>query len=727
MDDELSIYGDEPDADLGLVSPIIADLTMSGSQPSGAGDQDSESTNDLHGFPKVARVRANLTTLSQHYNLYFTAYQDKVYVYQPQKAPQILPPVSLILQPPRTKAAKAIGGTLDKQQGHMMNHITVGDLGNMEILLLAFDDGDVVAYYTHLIAHAVGIGKGGVSQSAGATRATPMRPFFHDNVGLSAWGLAIHKQSELFAVGSNKHEVTVFAFATRDKEKKSETRDEFSPKVWSGQTALELERHFRSRTRTWRIVLPLGVEGHNVPSIAFCDDERGNADKVVAVDVRGNTWILDIWKIGGFPALLQPSMTRGADNASYMGWGVVVLPDSSFRPAHDNKAAMGLPATQILGTNHSIGDGIRNDIWLDITCSLYNVQDNAADTKSILRARHGKKYDLKSQQPQQQSLQPPQSLQSLQQQPLEERPAHPSPQFFLDEFSDVSSAIGTPSSTSPSPTPMPLPVTVSTEDMKRRWAPLNKDKPPKGARIDIEAEQGKYGFLPARTIVPTFGQTLAITNLTKFQNFLAQSPHRKARSHAVPMSSVRFPRQVATNYSILRTTCTSVELQSLDPGSASVLCRDVIPQHNYHHRRPTPWDLSIHLCERISMLQQVPELGLVVLGSLNGRVALLSLSKPPERHGFGAGGFGDGLSIPRAFRVEAVLPRKSDEDKKLRPWVALHGIAVSPAPELRTRGLGLYRERSRGQVWRLILHYMDHTILMYDITRRLDADELLIF
>jgi hypothetical protein len=37
--------------------------------------------------------------------------------------------------------------------------------------------------------------------------------FFHENVGITAWGLAIHEQSRLLAVGSNHREVTVFMHA----------------------------------------------------------------------------------------------------------------------------------------------------------------------------------------------------------------------------------------------------------------------------------------------------------------------------------------------------------------------------------------------------------------------------------------------------------------------------------------------------------------------------------
>jgi len=199
-----------------------------------------------------------------------------------------------------------------------MNSIIVGNLGNLEIIFFAFDDGDVGAYYTHAIARCIKANSGQSHNSGTPPRQTPPKEFFHDNVGLSAWGLAIHERSRLLAVSSNRHEVTVFAFATNDDPSRSRPPEQdTSPKTWSGQTALELEKHFQSRTRTWRIVLPAGPEGRNMPSIAFCDDETGYADKVVAIDIDGNTWIFDIWKIGGFPILYPPNSTRGLINHRY--------------------------------------------------------------------------------------------------------------------------------------------------------------------------------------------------------------------------------------------------------------------------------------------------------------------------------------------------------------------------------------------------------------------------
>lgn len=196
---------------------------------------------------------------------------------------------------------------------------------------MAYDDGDVVAYYTHLFANALENGSRTLSGdfAPSAPHAALIKPFLIDNVGHSAWGIAIHEKSRLLAVGCNKHDVTVFALATqKDGPEQPDFMDVDSgpavpetpglqpepPILWSGQTPMELEKHFRSRTRTWRIVLPLSSSGNNIPTVAFIDDEDGNADKVLAADISGNTWILDIWKIGGFPALLPPSLHMGNAN-----------------------------------------------------------------------------------------------------------------------------------------------------------------------------------------------------------------------------------------------------------------------------------------------------------------------------------------------------------------------------------------------------------------------------
>jgi hypothetical protein len=187
--------------------------------------------------------------------------------------------------------AKETPGHIVDGNGHQINHLMTGDFGNLEILLMAFDDGDVVAYYTHTIADYIS----GRSE-------IPPEELIHENVGSSAWGLAIHKKSRLLAVSSNAKEITVFALAlTAPPGRLEEVMMDDSPTLACGQTALELQRSVQSRTASWRIVLPLGKHGHNVPSISFCDNVDGEAETVVACSVIGCTWFFDIWKVGSQP------------------------------------------------------------------------------------------------------------------------------------------------------------------------------------------------------------------------------------------------------------------------------------------------------------------------------------------------------------------------------------------------------------------------------------------
>jgi hypothetical protein len=124
--------------------------------------------------------------------------------------------------------------------------------------------------------------------------------------------------------------------------------------------------------------------------------------------------------------------------------------------------------------------------------------------------------------------------------------------------------------------------------------------------------------------------------------------------------------------------------------------------------------------KRCSMLLTIPELHLVIMGSMCGRVALITLTKPPNAEN----------APRRAFRVDAVLPFQDEEENSERPYVCLLGIAISPMPEPRSRGLELRRRRRLGRGgmrsiepesprrWRLILNYQDHTVLQYDIMKR---------
>jgi hypothetical protein len=171
-------------------------------------------------------------------------------------------------------------------------------LGTLEIILVACDDGDVLAYYTHTIQAAI--------RSTGAQ--PTIRPCLHENVGISAWGLAVHEQSRLIAVSSNNREVIVFGYGCANTSTCTaiyEPFDEDLLDVFSDHIQLTERKatlfpvitqpNSTIRWDSFRKVLKLGPEGHNIPSIDFSNDSNGEAHSVLATDIMGNLWILDIW------------------------------------------------------------------------------------------------------------------------------------------------------------------------------------------------------------------------------------------------------------------------------------------------------------------------------------------------------------------------------------------------------------------------------------------------
>jgi hypothetical protein len=224
---------------------------------------------------------------------------------------------NLIIDLPRSDEATRIGGYIDRINGHNVNHIVIGNLGELEIVLVACDDGDVIAYFTNSIQTVI--------LSPGTW--SSMRPFFHENVESSAWGLAIHSKSRMIGVSSNKREVVIFRFGCYEEDAhsgktKSEVSDEEHLHLLSGNivttqlnstafpTVTEVDPGIR--WNNFRKCLKLGPEGHNIPSIDFANDSDGNASSILATDINGNLWIMDIWRSTGWMTRLPSTRKQNS-------------------------------------------------------------------------------------------------------------------------------------------------------------------------------------------------------------------------------------------------------------------------------------------------------------------------------------------------------------------------------------------------------------------------------
>ena len=119
--------------------------------------------------------------------------------------------------------------------------------------------------------------------------------------------------------------------------------------------------------------------------------------------------------------------------------------------------------------------------------------------------------------------------------------------------------------------------------------------------------------------------------------------------------------------------------------------------------------------ERLNMIIQIPELGAVAIGNQAGRVMLLTMTRS--------------TGYPCGFRVDWILPLKTQEERDLRPEVTLMGMAVGPIQGrealdsytqfeyLEQHGKEIGNPPANPRRYRLFLIYCDHTVLSYEISR----------
>ncbi|KAI8632112.1 hypothetical protein F5Y19DRAFT_386497 [Xylariaceae sp. FL1651] len=644
-----------PEALQGLIEESSQDLSDSasdagGSDPPGSDDDENDGFSE-EGVPRIAPYRLNLTALSQHYNIYAVAYRNKIHLSRVRSCVENALPAhpDIVLKPPASDSSLRVGGYLDRNFPHQVNHLIMGDLGDAEILLLAYDDGDVIAYYTSSIEKELLRLESGNPLSI----TTAIRPFFHQNVEISAWGLAVHKQSRLIAVGTNKHNVHVFVFGltnsrshhdeadaeiscrsdlfitlTKDSEgrvrKKSVAGEELEQSenllgniiLESGK--LPLCQH---RGRNYRIILETGDQGGNIPNLAFGSDDEGEALEILAVDILGNLWVMDISSLGGRPHLRVESLhktyyrsmlsrnprRRVPVDSLPKGWGVLVLPESSFMPTSTFKDSLGLSPEEAVYVHH-------NDYgyYIGTKKAIQHVSNNSTE-HPWLRSHQ---------------------LHRFGEMPLWHR---------VEEYHDWYNA---------------------KIDCKPDWSDSQ----------DLAADQ-----------------------------FTRQHP-RTLRKRSNPDSKPSV--LLADGSSVMRTYELDIELCGGDLDNIGIMLDNAIFQ-----KRPKR-SLIPHMHfspERLANLLHVPELSLVVAGSLCGRVALITLTRPTNPH----------YSFKRGFKVEAILPTQQDEDRCLRPICPLLGVAIGPIPSA-GKDERLLGERR----YRIMIHYYDLRILSYEVYRDITTNEL---
>ena len=363
-----------------------------------------------------------------------------------------------------------------------------------------------------------------------------------------------------------------------------------------------------------------------------------------------------------------------------------MLPYSNFKPTATIEGALGVPGSEVI----AVTKPEEHRIWLDTTCSLYYIKGFSTNPETLFRQRQTR-IDY----PKTHATQP-----ECQEDDLSDIWESESDSEDDDDV-NMASTPGTlaerlmyPSVGGPS---------------KEPWSMVTK--PTTRGEGDLGDSSHEIQFM--RGIIPGFGETPGLQGTSAQHTFLSRmSADRRGRMKNIAFAAAELPSHVTKGYCLLRTSPTDIELQPFDRDAPCIECKHLLTYHN-HTGLAVPWDLHPTYSERVSMLLHIPELSLVVAGSPTGRVALLTLTKTAKR-----------LHLTRlryGFRVDCVLPRKEEDDKRIRPGCTLIGIAISPVPRSPGKSLELPPREEMGKaarpVYRLILHYKDHTILMYDVAR----------
>lgn len=599
-------------------------------------------------MPPVARWRNNLTAMSQHDNLFFIASGDCIAVYQPEFPYQTLKRHPALLIKPELANPNALGYMShhrNRAEGHCINHLIVGNLGSQEILLLAIDSGNVEAYYTLSILAAIHeTKKNGLDGRFANT--VGLRPFFKHWVHQSVWGLDIHSEARMIAVSSNVPSrgqpsndldpvasITVFAFALahsslEPEEDLEEDDDEDMYEAdwleWNVQQDVERPERFRN----YKMVLK-GQDGHehNVPNVSFLNSpEDLDGVWLLSTDITG---VMKLWQIWKGTCLRQwdfsndDSRAGAWAHASYPGWNVAALDVSVFRPVTTNAEFIGADRAPIHYGYHDQGTSF------NLTSIARQIPEN-----SRFHPQHPDRSDT--------------FLDHTEDQIFNDQEIDAEDPDFDQE--DVMEDIQLTSSMSNS-TLNPSRTDAAHADLTTAHSfemPLE---------FEYEQEEHESDFFTDDEEDSDDGM----------DNFAEEPPaNRRISEIRSKVKPLRLPDVPVPEIAMIH--CSNTHIRMLGSPRARyphIFCANVVrqtlPERMINAIQPLG---ELQLMDRLNMIQKIPELGILLIATQAGRVAVCSLTRKEDLLG---------------FRVDWVLPTQKQERLGQRPNMStLLGMAVAP-------------------------------------------------
>ncbi|KAF8471907.1 hypothetical protein BDZ91DRAFT_481471 [Kalaharituber pfeilii] len=668
-------------------------------------------------FLDVSYWRNNLVAFSKRYNYLFIALKASIYVYQPTYPSQKLPekPLYILNSEPVNQPV----GYIDPQNPHAVNSLTVGELGIEEVLVSAHDDGDACVWYTRDLT----------------------RIALRMNVDVSAWGVALHKEKRLLAVSANSHLIHVYQLGIGEEERKAkrarrnqryDVSQEMEYERWEKNATKELDGSGPNWTgpssqntgasdghgiqnqpqlKQKEIKVLRGHE-HNIPNISFLDDPSGNW--LVSTSIDG---LVIIWDIETEKEVKRSRLCLER------GWSCLFLSPECFLPVRDHLEGLGVP-----------GDPENP------TCAK-EIQTKG-DTYNII-------LSSSMQRGQAQAYNSQRAFESGSEDEYTEEYDDDDEEFDFDDISedldqneaedyngDYETYNGNESSEMGSSVDYSMEEAGDDDTDADSW--VNSLRPQQPVRVHRQQrpeprQQNRRAQFPEVSSgpIPT-ARSGRQDSSASGQRSDAKILYSKAHLRPLPP----MPQSI-----VFAATVSHVQLLEVPSLSKLVVCQKVLNSIPSLDRYT-----FLRSIDRLNMVCVIPELSMVVAASQKGTAAIFRLTQSDEEYMMRI----DGILPPEARE----RPRNTnDEDLHARPCSPLLGLAVGPiqgrefgrsrsnseddfAGKLGSDGededeakiqvkrdIGMWRRRKRG-IWRgvekrrryrMMMVYMDGTILSYEL------------
>ena len=169
-----------------------------------------------------------------------------------------------------------------------------------------------------------------------------------------------------------------------------------------------------------------------------------------------------------------------------------------------------------------------------------------------------------------------------------------------------------------------------------------------------------------------------------------------------PHTPIGCPLLITTknDFSLLQPAKVGSELDTISP---IITLEDPLKQTFDFEAIATRPSFTASQTNRMSLQTIIPELGVLLIGSPSGRVAVFSLLRTDDWAARKKGTY--------FVRLDWHLPLQSQEKAGLRPDRKLLGMAAGPV-----QGQFGHVKPHKRRKWRLMLYYADHSILSYELS-----------